>query len=131
MFAIILLPVMGIAGLGIDLGLTYSVLRIGQSAADNAALSGAMEVAAGKGVDGGPATTDIQNLGLWGARNNLPGTMASNLTVATACTTPAANVICINNPPLLGPFASAGTIPASFNTNNTSDFVEAIRVRLK
>jgi hypothetical protein len=35
-------------------------------------------------------------------------------------------VICINNPPLLGPFASAGTIPSNFMSATPSDFVEAI-----
>ena len=132
-FAVLLAPLFGFGALGVDIGLVYALERLAQSAVDNAALSGAMELAAGKGVDGGPATTEIQNLSLYAAKDNLPGNpnvtgnMASNLSVATGCTTPAANVICINNPPLLGPFASQATIPpnSGFSTS-ISDYVEAI-----
>src|SRR5260370_35641675 len=56
--AVTLLPLFAFAGLGVDVGIWYTVKRQAQSAADVAALSGAMELAAGKGVAGGPATTD-------------------------------------------------------------------------
>src|SRR6266576_3096369 len=115
-FAVTLLPLFAFAGLGVDVGLWYTIKRHAQSAADVAALSGAMELAAGKGVAGGPATTDIQNLAKYAAMNNLSANAATSLTVATGCTAPSADQICVNNPPLF---------PGSTFTGN-SNYVEAI-----
>jgi hypothetical protein len=99
----LLLPIFfGFAAMGIDFGLWTSTRRVDQGAADAAALSGALELASGKGVPGGPATTDIQNLALYSAGNNLPGSLPATLTVATGCTNPDANQLCVNNPPLIG-----------------------------
>jgi Flp pilus assembly protein TadG len=114
--AVTLLPLFAFAGLGVDVGIWYTVKRQAQSATDVAALSGAMELAAGKGVAGGPATTDIQNLAKYGAMNNLSANAATSLTVATGCTAPSANQICVNNPP---------SFPGSTFTGD-SNFVEAI-----
>ncbi len=100
----------GFAGLGVDVGIWYTLKRQSQSAADNAAISGAIELVDGKGVSGGPATTDVQNLAMYAARNNLSASAASSLTVDSrssqaypnGCTAPAGNNICVNNPPNLG-----------------------------
>jgi hypothetical protein len=105
LFAVLLVVLFGIAGLGVDVGIWYTLKRQYQSAADIAAISGAMELAAGKGQTGGPATADIQNLAQYAAWDNIPGGSATNPTVATGCTTPAAGDMCVNNPPLLGAFA--------------------------
>jgi Flp pilus assembly protein TadG len=102
LFAVLLVPLVGFAGLGVDLGIFYTLKRQMQSAVDDGALSGAMELSAGKGAAGGPATTDIQNLALYGTGNNLPGDWPTALTVSTGCTDPGPNQVCVNNPPILG-----------------------------
>src|SRR5216110_1763323 len=50
LFAVLLVPLVGFAGLGVDLGIFYTLKRQMQSAVDNGALSGAMELSAGKGA---------------------------------------------------------------------------------
>src|ERR1041384_4675065 len=99
----LLIPVLfGFAAMGVDFGIWTMTRRVDQGAADNAAISGALELASGKGVPGGPATADIMNLALYAAGNNLPGSLPATLTVATGCTDPGANQLCVNNPPLIG-----------------------------
>src|ERR1051326_841824 len=102
LLAVLLPAFIGFAALGVDFGIWTMTRRVDQGAADNAALSGALELASGKGVPGGPATTDIQNLALYAAGNNLPGSLPATLTVATGCTDPGINQLCVNNPPLIG-----------------------------
>src|ERR1041384_3642419 len=99
----LLIPVLfGFAAMGVDFGIWTMTRRVDQGAVDGAAISGAFELASGKGVTGGPATTDIMNLALYAAGNNLPGSLPATLTVATGCTDPGANQLCVNNPPLIG-----------------------------
>src|SRR5437764_15116171 len=71
LFAILLVPLVGFAGLGVYLGIFYTLKRQMQAAVDDDDVYGAMELCAGKGAAGGPATTDIQNLALYGTANNL------------------------------------------------------------
>src|SRR5205085_2318685 len=72
---------------GGDFGIWYTLKRQYQSAAVNGGISGPIELAAGKGnFDGsglpvGPATTDLQNLAMYAAGNNLPVNVANNLPV--------------------------------------------------
>src|SRR5690349_14104944 len=89
MIAVALVPLLAFAGLGIDVGIWYDLKRQMQSAVDNGAFSGAMELAGGKGVAGGPATADIQNLVKYATVNNLPSS-ANTPSVATGCTDAAA-----------------------------------------
>ena len=115
LFAVLLTALFGLAGLGVDVGIWYTLKREYQSAADNAAISGAIEVAQGKGTydtsgnSTGPATTDVENLAKYAAINNLPSGEASlgidsssSGTYPNGCTSPAANNVCVNNPPNLG-----------------------------
>ena len=87
LFAVLLTLFFGFAGLGVDFGIWYTPKRQYQSAADSSAIPGAIEVVAGKGnFDGsglpvGPATTDLQNLAMYAAGNNLPVNVANNLPV--------------------------------------------------
>src|SRR5207248_1436286 len=77
----------GFAGLGGDFGIWYTLERQYQSAAVNGGISGPIELAAGKGnFDGsglpvGPATTDLQNIAMYIAGNNLPVNVADGLLV--------------------------------------------------
>ena len=77
----------GFAGFGVDFGIWYTLKRQYQSAADSSAISGAIEVVAGKGnFDGSglpvdPATTDLQNIAMYTAGNNLPVNLANSLRV--------------------------------------------------
>jgi Putative Flp pilus-assembly TadE/G-like/Helix-turn-helix len=113
LFAVLLTVLFGFAGLGVDFGIWYTLKRQYQSAADNGAISGAIEVVAGKGnFDGsglpaGPATTDIQNLAMYAAGNDLPVNLANSLLIdgrssSTGCIDPPVGYICVNNPPNLG-----------------------------
>jgi transcriptional regulator with XRE-family HTH domain len=79
--AVTMTVLFGFAGLGVDVGIWYTLKRQSQSAADNAAISGAIELVDGKGASGGPATTDVQNLAMYAARNNLSASAASSLSV--------------------------------------------------
>ena len=87
LFALLLTVLFGFAGLGVDFGIWYTLKRQYQSAADNGAISGALEVVAGKGnFDGsglpvGPATTDLQNIAMYTAGDNLPVNVANSLLV--------------------------------------------------
>lgn len=89
----LLLPVLvGLTGLGVETGLWYAVKRQNQAAADEAALSGAMEVAAAKSD-----VTAQANCTAW--RNGFDGTVVSStcpssLTGAT-----------VNNPPTSGTYS--------------------------
>ena len=78
--ALTLSVLIGFSALGVETGLWYLIKRVNQSAADVAALSGAMEVAAGK-----PYQTDICPLAKLGAQ-------ANNFTVAAGWSCPASRV---------------------------------------
>src|ERR1700751_4584129 len=75
MVGLLLSVLIGFAGLGVETGLWYAIKRQNQSAADEAALSGAMEIAAGKSDFTAQATRDaVRN----GFVNTLPNTIAVN-----------------------------------------------------
>src|SRR6266478_5228142 len=93
----------GFAALGVETGLWYTIKRVNQSAADVAALSGALEVAGGR-----PYQTDICPLAKLGAKANnftvaagwtCPG---SSPTSTATCTSLTSGQMCVNNPPLFG-----------------------------
>jgi Flp pilus assembly protein TadG len=81
--AITLSVLIGLAGLGVEAGLWYTIKRQNQTAADMAALSGAMELAAGLPL------TDIQDLATKTAKIN-----GATIT-STLCGTPSANQISV------------------------------------
>jgi hypothetical protein len=82
----------GMAGLAVDTGLWYAIKRQNQSAADEAALSGAMEVAVGKDP------TALANCAAW--RNAFDNSVSSS-----TCPTSLTGVT-VNNPPASGNHAS-------------------------
>jgi Putative Flp pilus-assembly TadE/G-like len=100
MVAILLSAMIGFAGLGVETGLWYAIKRQNQSAADEAALSGAMEVSAGKSDVSAQA-----NCTAW--RNGFDSSVN-----APPCPTSLTGVT-VNNPPTSG----------SHQTNN---YVEVI-----
>ncbi|HEV2097315.1 MAG TPA: pilus assembly protein TadG-related protein [Stellaceae bacterium] len=89
----------GFTGLGVETGLWYAIKRYNQSAADVAALSGAMEKAGGN--------SDICSLAKYAATAN--GFTSTN-SCPNSCSSPAAGQMCVNNPPLFG---GNGTNPAA------------------
>ncbi len=94
----------GFTGLAVETGLWYTIKRYNQSAADIAALSGAMEKA------GGQSYSDICNLAKLAAQAN--GFTFASFTCPTsspACTSPATGQMCANNPPVLGAYAGQNT----------------------
>src|SRR4051812_32235941 len=96
--ALLIAALVGFAGLAVEPGLWYMLKRYDQSAADVAALSGAMERAAGK------SDTDICALARFAAHENgftLPGACVTG-------TAPGANQVAVNRPPLLAQPAHTG-----------------------
>lgn len=108
--ALVLTVVLGFAGLGVETGLWYSIKRHEQTAADYAALSGAMEYAAGQlyyvAASGSVPPKGICELAQRDAtRNGFTFASFTCPTTTPACTNPAAGQMCANNPPVLGPHA--------------------------
>ncbi len=89
MVAILLPALIGVTGLGVETGLWYAIKRQNQSAADEAALSAAMEVAAGKSD-----VTAQANCTAW--RNGFDSSVSSS-----TCPTSLTGVT-VNNPPASG-----------------------------
>ncbi len=88
----ILLPVLiGVTGLAAETGLWYAIKRQNQSAADEAAISGAMELVASK-----PDVTAQANCSAW--RNGFDSSVTSS-TCPTSLTG-----VAVNNPPLNGAY---------------------------
>jgi transcriptional regulator with XRE-family HTH domain len=87
LFAVLLTLFFGFAGLGGDFGTWYTLKRQYQSAAANGGISGPIALPAAKGnFDGiglpvGPATTDLQNIAMYTAGDNLPVNVANSLLV--------------------------------------------------
>lgn len=117
LMALVGLPVLiGFAGLGVETGLWYSLKWQSQAAADNAALSAAIELASGKGCP------SYSKLAYYAAGYNgfTPTSPASSFDSCTTGTTPNctntsdANYICVNSPPTSGAYAG------------TSGYVEVI-----
>lgn len=104
LFAVLMTTLLGVAGLGVDVGIWYTLRRQYQSAADVAAISGAMEAYYFYG------TSDIDTQAQYAARLNLHGGSATNPTVKTQCTNPSAGQMCVNNPPLMGNYTSSANI---------------------
>jgi len=95
--AVMITVLLGLAGLAFEPGLWYMFRRYDQSAADVAALSGALERAAGK------SDTDICTLARSAARLNGftdPGSCATGLT-------PGAGIFSLNRPPLSGAYTTS------------------------
>src|SRR5467141_609563 len=101
--ALTLSVLIGLAGLGVETGLWYAIKRVNQSAADVAALSGALEFAGGKPY------SDICALAKLGAKAN-SFTFASTAAcpppnppaIQSDCTSLSSGQMCVNNPPLFG-----------------------------
>jgi hypothetical protein len=99
--ALSLSALIGFTGLGVETGLWYAMKRQNQSAADVAALSGALELLAGK------AYPDICGFAKRDAtRNGFTFLSFTCPTSTPACTSPSSGQMCANNPPQLG--ANAG-----------------------
>lgn len=109
--ALVLAVVLGFAGLGVETGLWYSIKRHEQTAADYAALSGAIEYAAGQpyylAASGSVPAKGICELAKRDAARN-GFTVADSFVcpdATPACTDPSAGQMCVNNPPVLGRLA--------------------------
>ena len=102
--ALSLTALIGMTGLAVDVGLWYTIKRYNQSAADIAALSGAVELV------GGQPYSDICNLAERAAQAN-GFTFVSFTCPASSpgCTSPATGQMCANNPPALPVRGSPGT----------------------
>jgi len=100
--ALTLSVLIGFSALGVETGLWYTIKRVNQSAADVAALSGAMEVLAGKSY------ADICGFAQRDAiRNGYTFSVGWSCPASTpACTSPPSpGGMCANNPPMQGPYA--------------------------
>jgi hypothetical protein len=97
LLALSLAVLIGMAGLGAETGLWYTIKRVNQSAADAAALSGAFEVLAGQPYADmcGFAQRDAERNGFVFASYTCPGS-------TPGCTSPASGQMCANYPPVLG-----------------------------
>src|SRR5271165_4682228 len=99
----------GFTGLGVETGLWYAMKRQNQSAADVAALSGAIELYEwqAEGLTAAATYPDICGFAQREAtRNGFTFQSYSCPTSSVACTSPASGQMCANNPPQLG--ANAG-----------------------
>jgi hypothetical protein len=97
LLALSLAVLIGMAGLGAETGLWYTIKRVNQAAADAAALSGAFEVLAGQPYADmcGLAQRDAERNGFVFASYTCP--------VSTSgCTSPASGQMYANHPPVLG-----------------------------
>jgi hypothetical protein len=107
--ALTLAALIGFTGLGVETGLWYAIQRYNQSAADVAALSGAMEKAGGQGY------SDICGLAQYAANANgftVSGTCPTNSpNTQSSCTSLTSGQMCVNNPPLFG---GGGTPAANY-----------------
>jgi Flp pilus assembly protein TadG len=90
--ALTLTALVGVSGLGVETGLWYMIKRYNQSAADIGALSGVMELAAGKSYG------DICNFAALAGKAN--GFTFVPAACSAGCTSPPPEVnYCVNNPP--------------------------------
>jgi uncharacterized membrane protein len=115
LLALTLSALIGFTALGVETGLWYVIKRQNQSAADVAALSGALELLAGKsnGLTQNAIYPDICNLAQRdAARNNFTFNSFSCPATTPACTNPATGQMCANNPPVLGGLGVVGNTNA-------------------
>jgi uncharacterized membrane protein len=105
--AITFTALLGFTGLGVEAGLWYTIKRNNQTAADFAALSGALELAAHKGylVPGSPPEGICGLAQRDAARNGFTFQSFACPAASPGCTSPAPGQMCANNPPMLGPSA--------------------------
>lgn len=104
LFAVALSMLIGIVGLGVEAGLWFAIKRHNQTAADIAAISGALELDAGQGygLSASAIYPDICALAKSDATTN--GFTFASFTCPTTspgCTNPASGQMCANNPPKL------------------------------
>jgi hypothetical protein len=117
--ALSLTSLIGFAGLGVETGLWYAIKRQNQSAADVAALSGALELYTWQAQGQTAAATypDICGFAQREAtRNGFTFQSYSCPASTPACTSPSSGQMCANNPPVLGAYA---------NDNNAVEIVLA------
>jgi hypothetical protein len=95
----------GFTALGVETGFWYAISRYNQSAADVAALSGALEKA------GAQPYSDICNLAELAAKANGFSFVSFSCPAPPppTCTSPASGQMCVNNPPQLGPNTTNAT----------------------
>lgn len=107
MLAITIPVLLGMAGLGVDAGMWYVVKRHNQTAADMAAVSGALEVQGAEGYGfTGNIYPDLCAMAQQDAANNgFTFTGFTCPTTSPGCTNPASGQMCANYPPVLGPNA--------------------------
>ena len=98
----------GFTGLGVETGLWYAIKRQNQSAADIAALSGALELYTWQAQGQTAAATypDICGFAQREATRNGFAFQSYSCPVSTpGCTSPSSGQMCANNPPVLGAYA--------------------------
>src|SRR3954469_21421500 len=103
LMAVFITTLLGFAALGVETGLWYALKRQQQNAADFAAVSGAMEIAAGNPYYQSATTSGICGLARRDAAKN--GFTFAGYTCPPAtppCTSPGSGQMCANNPPVSG-----------------------------
>ena len=106
LMAVVIPALLGFAALGVETGLWYALRRHQQTAADFAAVSGAMEIAAGKPYYQSATTSGICGLARRDAERN--GFTFASYTCPSATpglTDPGDGQMYANNPPVGGPHA--------------------------
>ena len=106
--ALTLTALSGLAGLGVETGLWYMIKRQNQSAADIAALSGALELYTWQAQGQTAAATypDICGFAQREATRNGFAFQSYSCPASTpGCTSPSSGQMCANNPPVLGAYA--------------------------
>jgi hypothetical protein len=110
--ALALTALVGFTGLGVETGLWYAIKRQNQSAADVAALSGALELYTwqAEGLTAAATYPDICGFAQREATRN--GFTFQSFTCPTSssnCTNPSSGQMCVNNPPALPVNGTTGT----------------------
>src|SRR4051812_32916707 len=126
----------GFAALGVETGLWWATKRYQQTAADYAALSGAMEIAAGMPYYRSATTSGICGLAERdAARNGFTFASYTCPNATPACTTPSAGQMCANNPPVVTGGAHVGDanyveviLAEQHNTTLASFFLSTVTI---
>jgi len=105
-----LVVLLGIMGLGIDMGVLRYDKRVQQTAADAAAIAGAQDLSSGSAVTSGAQNASSLN----GFTDNSSGATCTSDPSSVGCIT-----VTVNNPPLSGPHACA-------NDANCTKYVETL-----
>ncbi|MBV8739474.1 MAG: hypothetical protein JO007_19920 [Alphaproteobacteria bacterium] len=103
--AVAITALIGFTGLGVETGLWYTIQRYNQSAADIAAISGAMEQSGSRAyfdicalAENAAKANGFNVAATWSCPTASPTTQAN-------CTGLASGEMCVNNPPLFGNYA--------------------------